>query len=176
MKTLIGIFLISTLLVSFTIPKDPNKLLWSQDNQLQWKDFAGPIKQIDGIDAWTAYLIEPIVEEGKSYINCYFEKKKSWRIKKKETDYLLRHEQYHFNIAEVHARKMRKEAIDKKLELNSKEFAKIFKDIFKDCEKTQKAYDKDTNHSKIPAEQSKWESDIDKQLQELNNFSNPMID
>lgn len=176
MKAFLGLLLTATLLVSFTTPNDPNKILWSKDYLLQWKDFKGPIKQIDGIGAFTAYIIEFHKEDNKFGVFCYFKKNKSWRIKKKETDYLLKHEQYDFNLAEVYARKLRKQIIELNIINNTKELDKVCKKNFKELEKTQKTYDKDTNHSKITEEQAKWEKDIDKQLQELNDFSNPLIE
>ena len=176
MKTISVLFFIAILFAGFIIPKDSNKILWSKDYQLQWKDFAGPVKQMDGMDAYTSYTIENNNDSGKFSIKCYFDRKKSWRIKKKETDYLLSHEQYHFNIAELYTRKMRKEVIENKIKFGSKEYNKTFKNIFNDCTKAQKDYDKNTKHSMNKEEQAKWEKDVDTQIQELNEFSNPYID
>lgn len=182
MKKIVGLFLIVilfdsyTISTSYTISKDTDKIVWSNDYQLQWKDFAGSVKDQNGMDAMTACVVEPKKDkEGNASIICYFDKKSSWRIKKKETDNLLRHEQYHFNLSEIFTRKIRKEVIEKKAEYASKEFNKIFKKIWKDCEKEQRKYDKETNHSRVSEEQSRWETEIDKQLQELNDFSNPII-
>jgi hypothetical protein len=175
MKTILGL-LIVILIWGFTPSKEKNKIYWSKDNPLQWEDFKGPKVNMEGIDAWTVYYIDQIQEEGKTYIKCYFDTKESWRNKKKENDYLLRHEQYHFNLAEVFARKIRKEIIETKVKFGSIEFKKIFNKNFLDLKKMQNAYDKDTKHSRINEEQAKWESKIDQQLQELIEFSNPMID
>lgn len=176
MKTFIGLFLAVILLAGYTISKDTDKIVWSKEYQLQWKDFKGPVKDANGMSAMTSCIVEPQKDkEGKVSISCYFDKKTSWRIKKQETDNLLRHEQYHFNLAEVFTRKIRKELIEQKTDYASKDFDKIFKKIWKECEKAQKKYDKETNHSKVTEEQSRWEKDIDNQLQELNDFSNPVI-
>ncbi len=168
-------YLISFLFFNFTSQDKINKIFWSKNIPLQWKDFMGSPKQNQGFAAMTSYCIETAEEEGRVYINCSFDKKKSWRIKKKESENLLRHEQYHFNIAEVYARKMRKTIIDHKTRLGAKEFTKIFKSTLNECETAQKKYDKDTNHSIIFQEQTKWENNTDKQLEELSNFSNPLI-
>ncbi|MBA3705307.1 MAG: hypothetical protein H0W84_05250 [Bacteroidetes bacterium] len=175
MKRVLGLLLTISVLVAF-VPMDFNKILWSKDYSLQWKDFKGPVKQDEGFDAMTAYSIESGKEKNKFGIFCYFEKNKSWHIKKKVTDSLLKHEQYHFNLAEVYARKIRKQITEEKLLKNSKLLEKAFKDNLRTLEKVQKIYDKETNHSKISTEQAKWEKDIDKQLQELNDFSNPLVE
>ena len=176
MKKIVGFCLTVLLFTSYTISKDTDKILWSKDYQLQWKDFKGPVKDPNGMSAMTSCIVEPQKDkEGKVSISCYFDKRTSWRIKKQETDNLLRHEQYHFNLTEVYTRKIRKEFIEKKVDYASKDFDKIFKIIWKECEKAQKKYDKETKHSKVSEEQLRWEKDIDDQLQELNDFSNPVI-
>ena len=176
MKTLVGFFIITILLTSYTTPKDSTKILWSKDYQLQWDDFRGLSKQSTGVDASTECMIDFHKVDNKYGVFCYFIKNKSWRIKKKETDYLLKHEQYHFNIAEVYARKFRKEIIESKLISNPKELEKADKENFNELMKTQNSYDKETNHSRIAEEQEKWEKDIDKQLEALNDFSNPFVE
>lgn len=177
MRKILGFLFVAILFAGYIIPsKDSNKILWSKDYSLQWKDFKGPIKQDEGFDAMTAYVIESGKEKGKFGIFCYFEKNKSWHIKKKDTDSLLIHEQYHFNLAEVYARKIRKQIIEQKLINDPKQIEKAFKDNLRILEKEQKVYDKETNHSKISSAQAKWEKDIDRQLQELNDFSNPLVE
>ncbi len=174
MKRFLGLLFAATLFAGYIIPsKDSNKILWSKDYSLQWKDFKGPARENAGYDAMTAYSVESGKENDKFGIFCYFEKNKSWRIKKKESDFLLKHEQYHFNLAEVYARKIRKQIIELDLLKDPKQLDKVFKENLKQLEIDQKAYDKETNHSKIPEPQVKWEKNIDEQLQELVNFSNP---
>ena len=176
MKTFIGLLLTILFSVAYIPSKDNNKILWNKDYSLQWKDFKGPVKENAGYDAMTAYAVESGKENGKYGIFCYFDRSKSWRVKKKETELLLKHEQYHFNLAEVYARKIRKQIIEMNLLKDPKQLDKVFKDNLKQLEIDQKAYDKETNHSKVPETQTKWENDIDKQLLELNKFSNPLVE
>jgi len=171
MKTILVLLLTACISSSYTIAGDSNKILWSNDYQLQWNDFKGYPQKMEGIEAWTAYFIDCRQEGNKFGIFCYFERNKSWRIKSKENDYLLKHEQYHFNIAEVYARKLRKQMIVSDLKELNKEFNKNYKEM----EKVQKAYDKETNHSKNPEEQGKWEIEIDRQLKDLSDFADPFI-
>lgn len=81
MKKILGLFLIVILFDSYTISKDTDKIVWSNDYQLQWKDFAGSVKDQNGMNAMTTCIVEPKKDkEGNASIICYFDKKSSWRI------------------------------------------------------------------------------------------------
>jgi hypothetical protein len=176
MKTPSGIFLSIIFLLGFTLPKDSDKIVWNKDYKLCWNDFKGSPKNMDGIDAYTQSGIELQVDNNQCNVICSFDKKKSWRIKKKETDYLLSHEQYHFNICEIYARKLRKQIIELNLIHNQKELNKTFYLLLNESSKKQIIYDKDTKHSRNQEMQLKWEKDVDQQLQELNAFSESKIE
>ena len=176
MKKIIALLLTTLVFVSYTHPKDPNRILWSKDRPLTWFDFKAPAKQNQGYDAMTEYSIDYDQVNNRTGVFCYFEKSKSWRIKKQETDYLLKHEQYHFNIAEIYARKLRKQIIELKLMDDQKELKKAYNKIFNECSKAQNNYDKETSHSRNSEAQAKWEKDMDIQMQELNDSSDPFLE
>jgi hypothetical protein len=176
MKVFWSFLLSIPLLVGYIQFENSNKILWTQNYSINWKDFKGKPSKKEGFDAMTAYVIESEKKNNKLGIYCYFEKKKSWRDKKKESVQLLKHEQYHFHLAEVYARKLRQQIIEQHLTSNMKQIPKVFNESLRKLEIKQKLYDKETNHSKVIEEQLKWEKIIETQLQELAAYSNPLVE
>ena len=91
-----------------------------------------------------------------------------------KTDYILAHEQAHFDITEIHARKLY-EAIYH-YELNPATFkndiADIYNRIVKEKEEMQEAYDGETDHSRKRMLQYNWLEKIDKLLADSEVFAN----
>ena len=96
---------------------------------------------------------------------------------KDKTDYLLKHEQLHFDIAELFARKMRKQFSEKKFNLKSMktEMSNLYKDQFTKLGEYQKEYDKETNHSRITKKQAKWAKDVQEALDNLDGFKDTTV-
>lgn len=114
------IFLFTTVVLSQNTDDEyeSNKIIWNQDKKLEWKDFTGVLDPNLFGNALTSYKIEIIPEnvlvDAEDNIQNYenltvvakFYKDKSWATSR--TDGLLAHEQLHFDIAELYARKIRK--------------------------------------------------------------------
>src|SRR5436190_4980330 len=83
---------------------------WSINRKLTWNDFHGFASSYSQADAATAIHISarPFYHKKKLYydVNAYFIPNQSWFRTKSAA--LLRHEQLHFDIAELYARKVRK--------------------------------------------------------------------
>lgn len=148
---------------------------WKQDRRLEWSDFKGIPDTHSPNAALTSSSIN--VEFGydkKSLtysIKCRFNKVKSWgRIK---TDYILAHEQGHFDIAEIYARKLNKAL--KGYKFNSatvgKDINQIYDAVIKEHQAFQQRYDSETDHSRNPAKQKEWEGIIVDNLKEFESFS-----
>jgi len=155
----------------------PDRILWQPGYKLQWKDFKG---KPDNNAKWKATTIceikaeFPFSETSNKYyaiVKCYFIKSKSW-VKKDPTDYLLNHEQMHFDMGEVFCRKMRKEFSEKTFSNNvfAKESQKIYEKTMKDYAKEQELYDKETNHSLIKEKQEEWNQKIAAELEALEKY------
>jgi hypothetical protein len=106
------IFLVTpAFLVAQNLLNDSQDLIeWNEYYSLTWEDFQGtPDKQAIG-DAGTAVQIKAkpfYVKDQVQYdVEALFNRKKSWSRGKSES--LLQHEQLHFDIAELYARKIRK--------------------------------------------------------------------
>ncbi len=153
-------------------------IIWSKEKNLTWKDFQGKVPAQDPHVSLSRVEIRyesQVDKQGKMTMNIesVFIKNLSWVKQDRKSDHILRHEQYHFNITEVWARKLRKEIVSKKWNTKTfeKEFNTLFKKMMAQTLKEQKRYDDETNHSKVFAKQSEWERDIDTELSNLKDYN-----
>jgi Bacterial protein of unknown function (DUF922) len=163
------IFLFSSFF-SFSQSKNEELLDWSATRRLTWNDYkAKPEPGNDDAAATTTYLgIEyNITSDGFGYkIQSPFSKTRSWGRYK--DDYVLSHEQGHFDIAEIFARKLNKQMSE--YVFNKKTYQqdlnKIYNDILAEKEKMQNEYDEETNHSINKEKQAEWLKKISDLLKE----------
>jgi predicted secreted Zn-dependent protease len=161
--------------VLFQQAADDNLIDWKESRKLTWADFKGSPDPASSNAALTNSSIT--VEFGynnKSLthsIKCRFNKTLSWgRLR---NDYILNHEQGHFDIAEAHARLLHKNLTQ--YTFNSKtvsdDINRIYNDVMKLHVATQKEYDLTTNHSLDTAQQQLWNNKIAAMLKELEQYS-----
>jgi len=157
--------------------KQDNSLIdWSADKKLSWNDFKAEPEKGYSAAALTSTNIKidfGYYNESLQYhIRCRFDKNKSWgRVK---NDYILSHEQVHFDIAEIYARKLNK--VLKTYKPNedhiSKDVNKIYENIMHEYYNKQEEYDKETNFSINKIKQEEWLKKVSNELSELKNYSN----
>lgn len=141
-----------------------------------WGDFKGRADRKSKYKALTQSVImfysEYEDDQLKLVVDCFFDKKMSWVKKNAHNDILLKHEQIHFNITEIYARRLRKQYQCVDLNVNSvqKEVMKLFNKVSRNSAKRQKQYDKETNHSINKEAQTQWNRIIDNELKELKDF------
>jgi len=179
------IFLLSIALgfMSFDFSTVTKEILW-QERKLTWKDFTEvPSSKRGGFKAETNSGLRYSAgeENGKIVIKveCYFNPFESWVVKGKETDYLLNHEQRHFDISEIHARLLRQrlEKINNKpirafIESgDGPRMQEIYEQTFNDLLKMQDVFDEDTSHSIKTDQQKIWDAKIDAQLEKLKAYA-----
>ena len=171
------------LILIFTIGLPACQLLaqipWQQGRQLTWGDFQGSPDPKSDFWAFTRYNINYKYNwDGSGTItfnfNCTFNENESWkRPEKKLTEKLLRHEQLHFDVAELYTRKMRQAfagyvAFHKHTGSSDGDLKAIFAKLLAESQKYNDDYDRETDHSKIVAKQAEWDARI---TDELNRFS-----
>lgn len=152
-----------------------NFIDWKADRKLTWKDFtARPLTNTDNV-ALTSSSINFKFGYGSSgfrySIFCQFDKSRSWgRVK---NDYILAHEQGHFDIAEIHARKLKKALSNYKYKEStaSIEVNKLYEDIMKQHHEMQNLYDLQTDHSRKSDQQAEWLKKIAAQLKEMEPYA-----
>ncbi|MHA4843485.1 DUF922 domain-containing protein [Flavitalea antarctica] len=168
------IYLFPFLLFVFGDPDQKDLIEWNSAKRLNWTDFKGrvPANASNAALTNTAINVEfGFSKKGMTYsIKCRFDKTKSWvRIK---NDLVLGHEQGHFDIAELHARKLNKAL--KEYKFNSKTVSddvnKIYENIMKDHHSYQSEYDQQTDFSRKVDKQMEWLTKIEKDLKSLDVY------
>lgn len=170
------ILLLFFALVPICIPQQKHLIDWKEGERLEWKDF----KQRVPPDAPNAALTSSAVGFQFTYgenkfifhIQCQFDKNQSWgRVK---NDYILSHEQGHFDITEIYARKLFKLLSAYTVgDVNtvSRDVNKIYEKTMQELNATQTKYDRETNNSVNRTAQAEWLADIQKQLTELHAYA-----
>ena len=148
---------------------------WDSSRLLTWSDYKGsPDPRSDAAASTTTYLgIEYKMDErGFSYkIQCRFSITRSWGRAK--TDFILKHEQGHFDIAEMFARKLNKKMAGYQFNKTTyrTDLKSIYDGITKEKEDFQDLYDSETDHSRKKEQQIEWLKKIEKMLDELKSYA-----
>ena len=172
-KLLLSALIFSTTL--FVAAQEDEYIEWSMDRKLTWKDYlASPdIRSDAAATTSTALGIEYNMKNNSvsHKIVCRFSKNKSWGRYK--TDYILAHEQCHFDITELFARRLNKAMMEYQFNSTSykNDLNKMYEDIVKEKQDFQLLYDKETDHSKIKEKQQEWQKKIEKLLDEYKDYS-----
>ena len=154
---------------------------WKADRMLNWADFQGKPDAGSSFLAYTAYTLgysSKYDQGGKITVSvtCSFDRNKSWKTPDKLTDKLLLHEQLHFYVAEIYARKMRKAfhdyaATHKAGAGTSADLDKIFISLMKESHDYNDAYDAATTHSINEEKQEEWRKKIVDELNALEAYA-----
>lgn len=178
MKLILNSLFFCLLLIPATLfaqSKNEELLEWSGSRKLTWKDYkADPDPASDAAASTTSYLAIEYNITSSSFgykIQSRFSRTRSWGLHK--TDYILGHEQGHFDIAEIFARKLNKKMSEYQFNKKTyqKDLNKIYHEILDEKEKMQNDYDKETNHSIKAAKQVEWLKKIKAMLEEYEDFA-----
>lgn len=149
--------------------------------KLTWDDFQAKPDSQSGYTAvsstWIEFTSKTFKDSIVLMVPCFFRKAKSW-TKNTENLNLLKHEQLHFDIAELIVRKIRKESsshISKSIAESSAFFNAIYRKYYKMWGSLGKSYDEETNHSINETKQREWDSKIARELSALEEYANPQV-
>jgi len=157
------------------------KIPWEEGVSLTWNDFKAKSPENSKFKANTntgiTYSWGLRVEKGNETltyeVNSFFFPKLSWVEKGSKNNHLLQHEQTHFDITELHVRKLRKGISEIELNQNVR---KILNDLYKTIENErslmQKEYDRQTNHSLNGEAEVKWQKLVKEELFKLKSYRN----
>ncbi|AZA76292.1 DUF922 domain-containing protein [Chryseobacterium sp. G0186] len=160
------------------------KIFWKEDQKLVWENFKSSVNRKNNPDVaaytncgWEYSVVKstnpksPVTIE----IKTIFNEDKSWKDVKKINDYILLHEQKHFDIAELFVRKFRK-AIAEKVR-TSGDYNKLFKAIYSEISNQYKnyqiSYDRDTRHGMNKEKQAEYNTAISEELENLKSYQAP---
>lgn len=154
--------------------KNSNNINYLAGNMLSWSNFqARPIEASDAAAITNAGFGVNLLFRGNEKgtelvinVNCSFSKKDSWVKKANKTDYILKHEQGHFDIAFINTisfmQKLRNAGF------TSGNYAAVIEKIYNqslaEMSAMQDQYDSQTDHSKISEQQAAWDKKITQQL------------
>jgi len=164
-------------LIPFALLAAPS-LKWAQHPTLSWSDFQARPRRTTGEPSAvtdTGFRVQLECRENTLDIrvDAEFYPTSSWVKAPSKSPELLRHEQGHFDITEIYARKMRKAIREANITCESDRRAeaagkKIFSQLDQQWEKTEKQYDADTRDGTNLAKQKEASERIAKMLAELS--------
>ena len=179
-KYICNIFIVISFLFFLDTKTIAQQILWRSDCHLSSDDFNGKKPRKSRWDAVTVtqlhYTLRADCKDSIAVkVTCMFDTKKSWKKYKKLNPYLLKHEQTHFDIAELYARKLRqalKKYIVSKDKLINPDW-KLQYILFINNHRSrhyQKKYDRQTKHSNRRTAQREWNAKITDELNELKEY------
>ena len=157
------------------------KIIWKEDRKLTWDDFKSTVSRKSNPDVvaythcgWEYSVVKSSNPKSpvKIEITTIFNMDQSWKDEKKLNDYILMHEQKHFDIAELFVRKFRKE-VEGKIKTTAdynKNFNAIYSKISNDYKNFQISYDKITEHGMNKEKQAEYNTVIAEELDQLKSY------
>jgi hypothetical protein len=151
------------------VAQEEEALEWDAGRRLTWHDFRGKPMKTAWAAATTAsgisYEYSGEEKDGRFELQfkvlAHFYPEKSWYQPRLCDELVLSHEQLHFDISELFARKMRKEMGETRFTGNAKaEVKAIYKRIIQELSAFQSRYDHETNYSRDREKQLHWNNSI----------------
>jgi hypothetical protein len=157
-------------------------IVWTPRRPLTWSDFKGsPPDEAGIVAARTAYRIIDGAQCARSKFEyrvvTAFRPKDSWvrhAILRTPADSAraLRHEQTHFDLSEVHARRLRRYFAElmAPCKMAESDFSAAANRMERDEKAAQALYDSETQNGRVAAQQTRWDREVDSQLLALAKF------
>ena len=159
---------------------DEVTILWDEDKKLTWADFRGAIDSNTDAVAVTASGITfsfSVKQSNDTFVsfeaeaNAHFYPEKSWYIKEKGDAHILAHEQLHFDITELHVRRLRYAISKVKVSQRIKEDLRgLHENANVELAKMQNAYDTQSQNSIDKEQQAIWSEFVKDELNKFRAF------
>lgn len=158
------------------------EILWSEGRKLTWNDFKAdkyPYGSISNAAAATYCGITFSTNRVTSFkkirffVTTVFETTKSWVSEEgRASDDVLLHEQKHFDLCEVYARRLYKELTEANLNMQTlAQSNDIYQKVFDEYNARQQSYDSETSHGINQQEQHRWNTMIADELAALSEYA-----
>jgi len=163
----------------FFIAENPVAIQWKENYKLSWEDFQGiPPKQSSFVASTESGIYFSYSTQNTNgtislttLVTANFYPKNSWYFPNAVNAVILKHEQGHFDISEIHARELRKKFAFYTFTENYKnELQSMYSETENNRNAMQNKYDIETNHSRILEKQKDWEVFIQKELYRLKSW------
>jgi len=155
-------------------------ILWSENERLNWSDFKGtPVSNINAAALtasgltfdFSAKTTQTKLIEFKAIVEARFYPDRSWYRKGYINPVVLAHEQLHFDITELHARKLRRQIAEANFTINIKrEISTLHRTINKLLKEMQNKYDRESDYSRSKETQRKWQTLVKSELDKLSKY------
>ncbi len=158
---------------------EENRIYWSEQVKLSWNDFRGEIEEDENVAALSSIALPYNLSsdgEGELIVQmrvCFI-RNESWSKPEQQNKVLLQHEQVHFDIAELHRRKVIKAL--QEVEMDKNNYRETIQNIMgrvwkKQYREMQDQYDKETNYSRVFKAQISWNKFLEEQLKKYQAYS-----
>lgn len=166
-----GFFSCSSLLQNpFVMQPKPSTdtfISWNENRKLSWDDYKG-VPDMDLKASAITYcelgfrMSKPTIFHKTKYVvyNNFFPEQSWVKPEFKTDEILLKHEQGHFDLAQVYAKKLNL-SLQKKHPAQAR---KIWKKIYDKYVQAQQRYDRETKYGTDSLQQKKWNEYIQKEL------------
>jgi uncharacterized protein DUF922 len=161
----------------------PDAILWSQRRRLSWSDFRAVPSIGDYPSAVTSYVLmyTSTCESNvfTSRVDAAFVPRQSWvktsvLLLGPQSRRALQHEQTHFDLAEIDARRIRRAlaSLATPCEMSSDERNAVVARFIQEDGEIQERYDRESGHGIDAERQREWESTVSSQLAALARYGN----
>lgn len=156
------------------------KIQWQEGKLLSWQEFKAQPDHSNSFSANTnsgmGYSWSYSTASGEPVliyeVAANFYPNLSWVKEIQNEVYLLGHEQLHFDISELHARKLRKALADYEIGRTIRQDLKrIYNRIEFDRVAMQNLFDKQTSHSENRSAEMRWRQFVADELKKLKEYS-----
>jgi hypothetical protein len=157
--------------------KNDSIIVWRDTERIKWSDFK--YSTVDTFDFAEAAQISTSISYRYNVINdiitfeiiALMHKENSWTTDTLSND-LLEHEQLHFDLTELFARKMRKGVITLKSKgvIELTQYIDLINNLQTEYYKEQRNYDEETMHGSNHTSQEIWNEKIRSELMKLERY------
>lgn len=174
----VGVLIAAILLMCGT-STDNDIIYWTETYKLQWEDFkAHPRNDYQNLAALTSSGIAYYTgcDDGmlKYKIQAYFDKNESWVKDHAMDNHTLEHEQIHFDITELFARKLRKSLKQRTFKCYEElEFRQFVDAFLTNWEVEQRLYDINSSFSTNKEVQKEYKKKITLELKQHKAYTCP---
>ena len=175
------LLLVSCTNTSFKQDDGETVIVWQKNRKLSWDDYKGKPQHRFAAASTVYSMYRHIYKDANgnitASIKAYFYPKDSWKGHYLD-DALLAHEQKHFDIVELYARKLRKQLMAIKVsneEDAQQKMDSLHKIIDDEMDAYQDRYDKESDYSMAHDEQAAWIKQIDAAIDSLSAYQNTEV-
>lgn len=173
--------LLITCVFTLMLVQDERSIAWSHDKELEWSDFNATPTYGTAVAAvtssgitfgYSSKMSETRLVDYSAYVDAHFYPDKSWFIEGRANAIILDHERLHFDITELHVRKLKKRIAQTTFTLNiESEMNSLHMEVNDELAQMQQIYDLESDHSQNIAKQKEWQRFINLELAKLSYYS-----